>query len=103
MTEELSIEQAVALLKEELPNAHSIEIRAQEMPENRLHGVILIWVNSYEEKRAIYEKYGEGENLYPALFHEWEIRVKKYPPFIRKSKTVDDKSDNDRLESEESK
>lgn len=99
MTEEIDIEKAVTLLKKELPNAHSIEIRAQEMPKDRLHGIILVWVNSYEEKRTIYEKYGEGENLYPALFHGWEIRVKKYPPFRLKSKTIDDKSENKSEES----
>lgn len=86
------IEEAVALLKEELSgeDIESIEIRAQEMPEDRQKGVILIWCRTYESKRAIYEKYGEGENLYPALYEGWEVRARKFPPYVRKSKPVDD-------------
>lgn len=90
MTDQLGIEEAVKLIKEELPNAHSIEIRAEQMPGERQKGVILVWVNSYAEKREIYEKYGEGENLYPALFNGWEVRARKYPPYVRKAKTIDE-------------
>jgi hypothetical protein len=89
MTELKGIEEAVELLKEELPDAQSIEIRAEQMIEGRQKGVILVWVNSYEEKRKIYEKYGEGENLYPALYEGWEVRARKYPPYIRKKDRVE--------------
>lgn len=89
MTELKGIEEAVTLLKEELPNAHSIEIRAESMPGDRQKGVILVWVNSYAEKREIYEKYGEGENLYPALYEGWEVRARKYPPYVRKKDRVE--------------
>ena len=132
-TENDGIEDAVKLLKEELPNAQSIEIRAQTMPDDRLKGIILVWVHTYAEKKAIYEKYGRRENLapledredlngradvgvcsltktseancgncevclkrkayvstlfYPALYKDWEVRARKYPPYIRKKDRV---------------
>jgi hypothetical protein len=125
------IEDAVKLLKEELPNAQSIEIRAQPMPDDRLKGIILVWVNTYAEKKAIYEKYGQGDSpledredlngradvgvcaltkrseancgncevcqkrkayvstlFYPALYKDWEVRVRKFPPYVRKKDRV---------------
>ena len=92
MMEQKGIEEAVKLVKEALSSEdiESVEIRAQEMPEDRQKGVILVWCNTYAAKRAVYEKYGEGENLYPALCEGWEVRARKYPPYVRKSKKVDD-------------
>ena len=83
---DMSIEDAVKVLREEITDAHSVEIRAQEMPGDRQKGVILIWVKDYVLKRQIYEKYGVGDNLFPALFEGWEIRVRKWPPFVSKKK-----------------
>lgn len=92
------IEEAVELLKKELSeeDVESIEIRAQEMPGDRQKGVILIWCNTYATKRAIYEKYGEGENFHPALFRGWEVRARKYPPYVKKK----DRKTDDNLQSE---
>lgn len=92
MSGQLGIEDAVKLLKEELRNedVESIEIRAKEMKGGRQKGVILIWAKTYALKRKIYEKYGEGENNYPALFEGWEVRARKWPPYVRKKDRVKD-------------
>ena len=85
MTTPLEIEDAAKALKKEY-KAHKVEIRAQEMGANRLKGVLLAWVKSYDTKRKIYEDLGEGDNQYPAAYEGWEVRVRKWPPFKKKKK-----------------
>ena len=94
MNDPKGIEEAVTLLRVELSDTdiESVEIRAEAMIGERQKGVILVWCNTYDAKRAVYEKYGEGEDLFPALYEGWEVRAKKFPPFVskKKSKTIDD-------------
>ena len=85
MTEPLGIKIAAEALKKEW-DAHEVEIRAQEMDDGRQKGVLLLWVEEYSTKRQIYEKYGEGESLYPALYEGWEVRVRKWPPPKKRNK-----------------